>query len=356
MSLFTSDRERRLWLWTLAMMVAIYSTLGPARTLANALRERNLLAVSFLIVLLVLLGGIAYSWVKKWPDWREIGVVVAVAFAYLMVGFRIDSWEERTHLIEYGIVAALIHEALLERARNGPHVPVPAILAVVATALLGFLDEGIQLMLPGRVFDFRDVFFNAFAGFMVIAARLAIGPQRRVGWRLWFLWLIAGGYGWGTAVEVTGLGEMSLQSSPPRIMAGFLGVAFAGILVGALQWLILRKRLTGSGWWLVTNIGAAALFGAIFFGIGTGTTDLGWVAGIYIYGMVAGVLQWLVIKRQIKDAGWWVLASTVGWVAGIPVAEMVGWNGLGAVHGAITGASMVWLLRNKISSEPEHES
>ncbi len=28
MSLFTSDRERHLWLWALAVMVAIYSTPG----------------------------------------------------------------------------------------------------------------------------------------------------------------------------------------------------------------------------------------------------------------------------------------------------------------------------------------
>ena len=43
MSLFTSDREPRLWLWTLAAIVAIYSTLGPAGALVGALRERSLL-------------------------------------------------------------------------------------------------------------------------------------------------------------------------------------------------------------------------------------------------------------------------------------------------------------------------
>ena len=35
MDLFTSDRERRLWLWTLAVLVAIYSTLGLARALVE---------------------------------------------------------------------------------------------------------------------------------------------------------------------------------------------------------------------------------------------------------------------------------------------------------------------------------
>ena len=347
MSLFTSDRERRLWLWTLAVMVAIYATLGPARTLADALRERNLLEVSFALVLLLLVGAIVASWVKRRPGWREIGVALGVALAYLAMFLRMESPEERTHLIEYGIVAALIHQALLERVRNGRPVPVPAALTVAVTALLGTLDEIIQAMLPSRVFDVRDIGFNALAGFMVIVARLAIAPQRRPGWRVWFLWLMAAAYGWGTAVEVTGLGELTLQSSPPRLLDAYLGVAVAGILVGALQWLVLRKKLARAGWWVLTSLGAAVLFGVVVFGVGMVNADMGWVAGTGLIGTVAGVLQWLVLKQQVLRALWWVLASTVGWVVGIPVGGMVGWNGLGAAYGAITGMALVWLLRQE---------
>ncbi len=81
MSLFTSDRERRLWLWTLAAVVAIYSTLGPARTLTDALRERNLLRVSFVVVVLLVVAVIVGHWVKKRPGWSEIGVALGVALA-----------------------------------------------------------------------------------------------------------------------------------------------------------------------------------------------------------------------------------------------------------------------------------
>ena len=38
----------------------------------------------------------------------------------------------------------------------------------------GWLDEGIQALLPNRVDDIRDVGFNALAGLMAITARLAI--------------------------------------------------------------------------------------------------------------------------------------------------------------------------------------
>ena len=179
MSLFTSDRERRLWLWTLVVLVAIYSTLGPAQTLVAALRERNLLRVSFALVLLVGVTAFAWQWVKRRPGRREIGVALGVTAAYLMAFIRVESWEERTHLFEYGIVAILIHQALIERLRHGRRVPAPAALAVAVTALLGWLDEGIQAILPNRVYDVRDVGFIAVAGLMVIAASLALAWARR---------------------------------------------------------------------------------------------------------------------------------------------------------------------------------
>ena len=179
MSLFTSARERRLWLWLLALMVVIYSTLGTQGILVEALRERNLLRVSIYLVMLVVVGSFVAYTAKRHPGRREIWVALGVMGAYLWAFTRMQSLEERTHLLEYGVVAVLIHEALLERRRNGRRVPVPAVLAVVVTALLGWLDEGIQALLPNRVYDLRDVGFNALAGLMVIAARLALARVRR---------------------------------------------------------------------------------------------------------------------------------------------------------------------------------
>ena len=181
MSLFTSDLERHLWLWALAVVVAIYSTLGPAQILVAALRERNLLRVSFTIVLFLVGAVIVWRWVKRRPGWREIGVALGVAAVYLFPWFRVETLEERTHLIEYSLVAILIHQALIERQRHGRHVPSPPTLAVVVTALLGLLDECIQAILPNRVFDLVDIGFNALAGLMAILASLALARARR--WR-----------------------------------------------------------------------------------------------------------------------------------------------------------------------------
>jgi hypothetical protein len=182
MSLFTPDRERRLWFWALAVVAAIYSTLGLAGTLAEALRERNLLEVSFTLGLLLAATASAISGLKNRPGQREIWVALGVTAVYGMVLIRMGgSPEERTHLFEYGVVAVLIHQALTERLRNGRRVPSPPALAVAVTALLGWLDEGIQAVLPSRVYDIQDVGFNALAGLMAIAASLVLARARR--WR-----------------------------------------------------------------------------------------------------------------------------------------------------------------------------
>jgi predicted membrane channel-forming protein YqfA (hemolysin III family) len=63
--LFTSDREKRHWFWALVVIVAIYATLGPARMLADMLRERNLLRLFFVLLLLLVIGTIAPVIIEK---------------------------------------------------------------------------------------------------------------------------------------------------------------------------------------------------------------------------------------------------------------------------------------------------
>jgi len=181
MNLFTSDRERRLWRWTLAVVMAIYSTLGLARILAGALRDRGLLDGVFVFGMLLIIAAIVTQALKTRAGGAEIGVALGVVAVYLMLFARMAIPEERTHLIEYSVVAVFIFEALKERMSQGHRVPVPALLAVFVTALIGVLDECIQAFLPSRVFDPRDILFNVLAGLMAVTASVALGWARRRG-------------------------------------------------------------------------------------------------------------------------------------------------------------------------------
>ena len=175
-SLFTSNRERRLWFCALAVVVAIYSTLGLAGTLAEVLRENNLMRALFFFLMFLTVAAIVGSGLKRRPGRREVWVALGVTAVYGMLVIRMGvSPEERTHLFEYGIVAVLIYNALSERSQNGRRVPVPALLALVVASLLGWLDEGIQALLPNRVYDNFDVFSNVLAALIGISASVVIG-------------------------------------------------------------------------------------------------------------------------------------------------------------------------------------
>ncbi len=180
MFFFTSKREKNLWLWAFTVIIAIYSTLGLAGKLAAFLRDRNLLDSIYVFGFALAVIAIIGSGLKMKLRQREIWILLGIVAVYAMVSVRFFlSPEERTHLFEYGIVATLIHQALLERLRNRGKVPVPALLAIIITALLGWFDEGIQAILPTRVYDIRDVGFNALAGFMAIMASVVLGVVRK---------------------------------------------------------------------------------------------------------------------------------------------------------------------------------
>ena len=85
MRFFSSRRERRLWLWTLAVVVAIYSTLGLTGMLAGFLREHGLGAPLFLLFMFLVAATVVTHGIKARAGRAEIAVGLGVATAYLLV-------------------------------------------------------------------------------------------------------------------------------------------------------------------------------------------------------------------------------------------------------------------------------
>ncbi|MYH72435.1 MAG: VanZ family protein [Acidimicrobiia bacterium] len=140
------------------------------------MREAGLLSAFFALGMVLIGVAIVVQGLRSRPGSAEIAVALGVATVYFMVFVRMGIAEERTHLIEYGIVALLIHAALNERAMQSPHVPAPAVLAVAIAGSVGVIDELIQALLPNRVFDLRDILFN------VLAAAMAVGAIKALRW------------------------------------------------------------------------------------------------------------------------------------------------------------------------------
>ena len=179
MSVFSSNRERRLWLLLLAVVAAIFSTLATASSLAGMLRQHGLLEVSFAVGAALVGSMIIIHALKSRPDRARLAITLGVIAAYSLVFVRMANPAERTHLIEYGVVAILAYEALSERARNGRRVFAPPLLAILLASLIGVADEVIQSTLPSRVFDERDILFNVLASVMAVSSSAALSWSRQ---------------------------------------------------------------------------------------------------------------------------------------------------------------------------------
>ena len=175
---FSSRRERRLWLWTLAVVALIFASLGFSGRLVDLLNDDTAGAVAFSLALLLVAATVLTDGLQSKPTRVEIAVAFGIAAVMLMVFLRL-TLAERSHLIEYGVLAVFIHAALSERAEQGGRVRWPWLLAILITGIIGVIDESIQLALPHRVFDPVDMLFNALAATSAVVAGLALARVRR---------------------------------------------------------------------------------------------------------------------------------------------------------------------------------
>lgn len=176
-SLFSSRREAHLWTWTLVVVLAIYSTLGLAAKLVGQV-NKAVLGVSFFVCLILVGVVILTQGLRVRPGGMEIGVVGGIVVVFVLLGVRM-SVPERSHLMEYGILAVFVYEALNERVSNGYRAPLPALCAFAGTSLIGILDECIQAVLPSRVFDWRDILFNVLAALAAMVGMVTLRWSRR---------------------------------------------------------------------------------------------------------------------------------------------------------------------------------
>jgi hypothetical protein len=153
----------RRWLALCAYAALLYGLLPYGPAIGRAVQAST--AGSWLIgrgaVWLVLAGVVATAIHLRRP------AVLGYALALLWLrAIRL----ERVHLPEYGIAAALAWWALVPRL--GDRWPAYVVAAIIA-ALVGWGDELVQAVTPGRFYDLRDVAANALGaslGAIVIAA------------------------------------------------------------------------------------------------------------------------------------------------------------------------------------------
>jgi hypothetical protein len=150
-------------------------------------------------------------------------------------------------------------------------------------------------------------------------------------WLLWLKWVLAGTLGWVAGVLLPG------------------DIPFAiGVTLGIAQWIVLRPLFAQAGWWILASALGWAV-GHVLVTIALPAQNL-FLEGALL-GATLGIAQWLVLRRWVYRAGWWIVISVVGWAAG----PIVGPSLVGAVAGAATGVALELLVRYARPQEPESE-
>src|SRR3990172_2021580 len=134
-----------------------------------------------------------------------------------------------------------------------------------------------------------------------------------VGWRFWLQWMLASILGFAVGAALG------------NAVTDLIFTALFGAVGGFMQWLVLRRQIAGAGWWgLASTLGfAVAPMAAI-----AGVMALSQVMRLdgnplaapillgVLFGLLSAIMPWLVLRRQLARAGWWVPAHLLGSLVG----------------------------------------
>jgi hypothetical protein len=131
------------------------------------------------------------------------------------------------------------------------------------------------------------------------------GATPKPGWGFWLGWTLLT----PLAGFLGGLPMGAFYSSMGYGAGTFLVFnIFVAVLVAFAQWILLRKYIPKAGFWILAS-GASALVSVLVFQSVLG--GIGVVGGYFISGAIQGFFQWLVLKPHVRRAGWWLLAVPI---------------------------------------------
>ena len=142
---------------------------------------------------------------------------------------------------------------------------------------------------------------------------------------------IAGGtvIGLGTGILQKSLLNKLFNVATSWIFSLIIGFAITEFIAGILLWQLGINR------WELRFIESNPLPEALIFAVA---------------GLIIGLLQWVILKRYFFRSFFWILASSMGWGITVLMTYFAGLFAfiLGAlIYGAITGATLMWVMKPK---------
>jgi hypothetical protein len=178
---------------------------------------------------------------------------------------------------------------------------------------------------------------------------------------MWLEWTLATAFG----MLLGFLPSLVLVNIMDLALARLIVPLFEGFMVGLAQWVVLRKYVNVVSDWILAA-GASWAIGytlGLFIINGLTGTGLDGFIGYILFGIIVGLVQWPLLRREIPNVWMWILANVIGWTSGFflsqisldlffngpvidPVASTSVISGVsGLVAGAITGVALIRIVR-----------
>lgn len=151
----------------------------------------------------------------------------------------------------------------------------------------------------------------------------------------------------------------------------------SGLVLGGIQWFLLRRYFE----WPLAWIGASVIGYIVVDGWSsiadywiTPSTAMFVVPGAAIVaGVLLGTMQWVILRREVYRAGWWIVASGLSWFASsfislllslthiannfVPytIADRIAWIFNQGVNETILVVCLIWLLHISLRKDAEIE-
>jgi len=180
--------------------------------------------------------------------------------------------------------------------------------------------------------------------------------QLSTGWRFWAAWGLA-----FLGFPLGGLAAIGLVGGVESVLDGAIAGAACGAVLGMVQWLVLRRRLSLPRSWIVaTSLGMAGGLALTLALFGTSTAGSVLLLRGLSTGLLIGLAQWVVLRGSVPRAWIWVPTVAGGWALGWVVSRASGldltpnfavFGASGALaFQALTGLVLAWLLTQRAAT------
>jgi hypothetical protein len=127
----------------------------------------------------------------------------------------------------------------------------------------------------------------------------------------WLLWVTATALGCALGSTIF----HAQEHYPLKVLSGPVALIVAFVLPAVLQSLVLRLRVMQAGWWIVASgIGSLLSLIPLAWGLAVADTQgestfaqVAVPAAFALAGTCAGICEFMALRRWFRRAGWWIL-------------------------------------------------